>query len=129
MRVTAFIRDYVTEEMKKKFQPAIDAVMPEYTELREKVTESCRQIAKRADEEAKALCREAGMWNGADYPLIKFYHAGGIYNEELADERNKRISELTKKRDQAVRDILLKLEIGETSKNDLKAAIDEVVVE
>lgn len=129
MRVTAFIRDYVKEEVEKKFRPAINAVMPEYDKLREELIKSCTQIAKKADEEARKLCREAGMLRIDDYPLITPNHTYRIGNGDVENERNKKVSELMAKRDQAVRDILLKLEIGEASKNDLKAAIDEVVVE
>ena len=129
MRVTAFIRDYVTEEMKKKFQPAIDAVMPEYIAKLNELRDECRAIAKRANDEAVALCKGSDMLIGDGHCLINVNSLYGIGNQKLSDERAKRINELLDKRDQMTRDILLRLEIGEANKNDLKGILDSVVVE
>lgn len=134
MRVTKTIREYVAREIGKKFDPLINAANAEYLEERNAVIEQVRAIADRANEEAIRVVEEAGYWAPPSpysivSPRVIDFRDHNIVNRTKSDEAYKVSSQIRERKNKAIEDILLGLELGETTKDMLRDAIDSVVVE
>ena len=79
---------------------------------------------------AKAIeiAAELGFSENTYYRDAVSIYAGHFENKEKADAINRRRRELENKRTKAIENILLNLELGETTKAELKDAIESVEV-
>lgn len=129
MRVTKVIREYVEREIKIKFNEKIAEVRREYDE---KIKEFERRLNELCDEtEIKAY--EIARSMGLDYRPTARHSSVSISSSyfENTEQRNavyEKVNTLRDRERKAVEDILLNLELGETTKSELKGAIDAVEV-
>lgn len=128
MRVTKVIRDYVEREIGAKFQPMLDNVGKEYQEEFDNLTQRLKELEEETEVRAQEIARSLGFSMGryrSGCVSINFYT---FENHEKSDRvRDERLA-IERKRDEAIENILLNLELGETTKAELKGAIEAVEV-
>ena len=130
MKMTKLIREYITDEINKKYRPLLDAANAKYD------LESGRKILRETTAEiteyAKNLYRERlapyyeekdldGLLNDYTVYSPSSYRAVPIANKKHDEE----ISSLTAARDKKIRDVLITMELGGT-KADLDRMLSEI---
>ena len=124
MRVTNFIREYVTEKVYEKFDPAIRAVNESFRTRQDEFFERYEKLVDEFNERASAIAVEVGLADeGSDRKYVRSSHCPVHW--DVVEQKKQ---DLFRRRDDAIRDILLSLELGETSKDMLKDAIDAISV-
>lgn len=127
MRVTKIIREYVEKTIKTELaygKPTEDykTACVRLTELREEVNDKVVEYAKKLCEEATAKLPE-GFY-------IKLHSQNPVtstsYNSPLQCAANKHEAEVREKREQAIENILVELELGAT-RADLERLISEAI--
>ena len=131
MRVTKVIRDYVEREVSAKFDDQLKDLGKDYSEQLQKFSDEADGLRKRWIEELNGLAATYGLSlttsrYGLRCPVsVDTY----VYKDE---EKDKEIQEtrrrLEARRRDAIEEILLNLELGETTKADLRSAIDSLEV-
>lgn len=123
MRVTKLIREYVTEEVNKIYNPRINAVGADYMAEKDKLEEDIQKIIDEANEKVLQMMSELG------YECSHYYNQekvvvlrGSITNPEKYNQTNIEKTELKKARDNKIKDILINLELGAT-----RAELDEML--
>ena len=130
MKMTKLIREYITDEITKKYQPLLDAANAKYD--LESGRKILRETAAEITEYAKNLYRErlAGYYaeEALKYLLNDYtvyspssYRATPIANKKHDEE----VSKIVATRDKAIRDVLLTMELGGT-KADLDKMLSEI---
>jgi Mg2+ and Co2+ transporter CorA len=125
MRVTKIIREYITEAINAKYQPIIDAINKEY-ELVQTAYDKNQDAAKDEIRRMGRIIWEKYMslfYDKAVFEkLLKDYDPGTPWcyrdRPSYIGERNDRIDKITNERDTAIKNIVVKLELG-GSKEDL----------
>ena len=131
MRVTKAIREYVEEEVTKKYKEKIDSVGKEYCEEKDKVLGKITEILNEANNKANDYLNSVGY---------KCYRYGSetervftIYNNPCNYDAEQKIAgekgEIMDKMHAKVKQILFDLEMGETAKAELKELLDNLVVD
>lgn len=131
MRVTKVIRDYVEREVSAKFDAQLKDLGKDYSEQLQKFSDEADELKTRWIEELNDLAAAYGLSltmsrYGLRCPVsVDTY----VYKDE---EKDKEIQEtrrrLEARRRDAIEEILLNLELGETTKADLRSAIDSLEV-
>ena len=133
MRITNTIRDYVTNEITEKFNARLSEVGKQYEADREKLcqklTDLCNEATAKADEIARGMGFERRvLWNGNHPQILKI-----DYNAYERPEECKMIDDtraaLNNRRRKIIDDILISLELGETTKGELKSVMDSIEVD
>jgi hypothetical protein len=128
MRVTKVIREYVEREVGAKFNPLIREVNKEYdaerAELERRLNELKEETEARAIEIASSLGFAYTPWHSDAVRISTNYFS----NREKEEANLKLRRELESRRDKTIEDLLLNLELGETTKAELKDAIEAVTV-
>lgn len=125
MRVTKIIKEYIEREVDAKYQEKLKSIPNDYQEDYDKMIEEIRQYAKKCNEKAKDIARKYDMLEKEDYNIIEFrtYYLG---NSERQQNRRNIEQELKKERDNKVAQIVLDLELGETTKKELNDVLANV---
>lgn len=131
MRVTKVIRDYVEREVSAKFDAQLKDLGKDYSEQRQKFSDEADELKTRWGEELNSLAATYGL-------SLTTSHFGfrcpvcvdtSVYRDDEKDkEIQKTRRELEARRRDAIEEILLNLELGETTKADLRSAIDSLEV-
>lgn len=131
MRVTKVIRDYVEREVSAKFDAQLKDLGKDYSEQLQKFSDEADGLRARWIEELNSLAATYGLSlttsrYGLRCPVsVDTY----VYKDEEKDkEIQKTRRELEARRRDAIEEILLNLELGETTKADLRSAIDSLEV-
>ena len=130
MKMTKLIREYITDEITKKYQPLVDAVNSSYDlEFGRKIL---RETTKEITEYAKSLYRERLAPYYAEEDLKALLNDYTIYGpspyraEPIANKKHdEEISALTAAREKKIRDVLISMELGGT-KADLDKMLSEI---
>ena len=132
MKMTKLIREYITDEVSKKYQPLIDAAEEEYKSNSEKIVVS--ETQKELEDIAAKMWKErlAPYYAPKDLDamiasttLIGCPHKWGIYS--IPEEQySQKIKQLRSARDKTIKDILITMELG-GSKADLDRMLASVV--
>lgn len=132
MRVTKIVKEYITEEVKKRI-PCED--LPEYAELNKRMQLAKETFIEVLDRSINDFIREinetyelpegwqlkrVSRFNGT-YGILQNYPD----DEELYDLNRKHIEEMHKKREAAIKNILVTLELG-GDKAELEKMLSEV---
>lgn len=125
MRVTGVIKDYITREVTKKYQEKLDSIPNDYQEDYDKMISEIETLVDETNIKAKQIAEKYGMLEEKDYQIIdyKTYRLGD------SERRNKRRAlnrELEKECNDKIAQIILDLELGETTKKELNDVLANV---
>lgn len=129
MRVTKVIKDYIEEEVGNKFDPLIRQAEKEYSDEVTPTIEAARKVAEKANEDVKSILKNAGFEVNDDRTYISYSTFSTAIHREKYDAKTKRVNELRAKKREAINNIVLLLELGEATKNELKDILAAVVAE
>lgn len=130
MRVTKAIREYVEDEIYKKYNAKEQAIGQEYWDEKKEIEDEILEIAADANRRAIALAESRG------YEVTKGYRGDGLIfmspnfgkrdvEKQIQDDRR----QLQDRRRAKVKQILFDLEVGSTTKNELVEMIDGIEVD
>ncbi len=134
MRVTKVIREYVEREVSAKFDPKIAEVGKDYSREKEELERRLKVLCEETEHKALEIAKSMGF----DYIVSRYggHRSGAVSitphafeNEAKGAANAAACAALTSQKAKAIETILLNLELGETTKAELKSAIDAVKVE
>lgn len=132
MRVTKTIREYVESEVSKKFEPQLAAVGGDYEARRNHAVKVAEEFAKRANEELADILRGLGMYDQDARSYVRndmlSLSTYKIRNADEEREHQRLRNAIADRRNNAISDILLGLELGETTRTTLREALDSINV-
>ena len=128
MRVTKVIREYVEREIGAKFQPQLDEIGKDYQADRDILDSRLKELQAEMESRAEEIAESMGFTFRHGWGDAVCIRSNYSENDEKCKEINQRRRELTEKRDKAIENILLNLELGETTKTELRDAIEAVEV-
>lgn len=128
MRVTRAIREYVENEIKKKYQTKMNDIGKEYEIEREKVEEHIEKIRLTAEKEAQEYLDSVGYITGR-YGKSTVFSTAYVRNEEIEQELSTKRSKLRDSQEEKIKQVLFDLEMGDTQKAELKAVLDNIVID
>ena len=130
MRVTKAIREYVEDEIYKKYQVKIDEVGKEYEEQRNDILDHVKEIMKEAAEKAEKYIVSQGFEYDYGYHGDCLFHiSGGIKKKDIEDINYKERDLLRTKMKTKAKQVLFDLEMGETGKAELKKVLDNITID
>ena len=125
MRVTGVIKDYITREINKKYQEKLDSIPNDYQEDYDKMIDEIQALVDETNVKARQIAEKYGMLKEKNYDIID-YHTYRLGDSERSDKRYALVSELKKERDDKIAQIILDLELGETTKKELNDVLANV---
>ena len=125
MRVTGVIKDYITREVNKKYQEKLDSIPNDYQEDYDKMISEIEALVDETNIKARQIAEKYGMLKEKNYNIID-YHTYRLGDSERSDKRYALVSELKKERDDKIAQIILDLELGETTKKELNDVLANV---
>ena len=129
MRVTKAIREYVEDEVYKKYNEVSDAFGEDYIKERDNIIEHVREIMTEASKKAEEYIESTGFEYSYGYrDSCLFNINGSIRKKDVEDEIYARKNEYRKAAKEKIKQILFDLEMGDTEKKQLKDVLDSIVV-
>ena len=125
MRVTRVIKDYITREVDKKYQDKLDSIPNDYQEDYDKMIDEIEALVNETNVKARQIAEKYGMLKEKNYNIID-YHTYRLGDSERSDKRYALVNELRKERDDKIAQIILDLELGETTKKELNDVLANV---
>ena len=125
MRVTGVIKDYITREVNKKYQEKLDSIPNDYQEDYDKMISEIKTLVDETNVKARQIAEKYGMLKEKNYDIID-YHTYRSGDSERSDKRYASVNELRKERDDKIAQIILDLELGETTKKELNDVLANV---
>lgn len=127
MRVTKAIREYVETEVRRKFDPVFRKVREPYNARREALIADLKKLNEEVNQKANELIASHGFSTRPEQKAFGFRDYA--FEDKTAwAEVCKKEAELREREDRAIMDIIISLELGETTKDQLRAALDAVEV-
>lgn len=125
MRVTKIIKEYIEREVNAKYQEKLDSIPNDYKEDYDKMIKELENLVYDCNDKAREIANKYGMLRERDYDIIDYhtYHLGDPTREE---KRNELIRNLRRERDNKIAQIVLDLELGETTKKELNDVLANV---
>lgn len=125
MRVTGVIKDYITREVTKKYQEKLDSIPNDYQEDYDKMLSEIEALVDETNVKARQIAEKYGMLEEKNYKIISYntYYLG---DDTRSDKRYALVNELKKERDDKIAQIILDLELGETTKKELNDVLANV---
>ena len=125
MRVTGVIKDYITREVNKKYQEKLDSIPNDYQEDYDKMIDEIEALVDETNVKARQIAEKYGMLKEKNYNIID-YHTYRLGDSERSDKRYALVNKLKKERDDKIAQIILDLELGETTKKELNDVLANV---
>lgn len=125
MRVTGVIKDYITREVNKKYQEKLDSIPNDYQEDYDKMISEIKALVDETNIKARQIAEKYGMLKEKNYQIID-YHTYRLGDDTRSDKRHALVNELKKERDDKIAQIILDLELGETTKKELNDVLANV---
>ena len=125
MRVTGVIKDYITREVNKKYREKLDSIPNDYQEDYDKMISEIEALVDETNVKARQIAEKYGMLKEKNYDIID-YHTYRLGDSERSDKRYALVNELKKERDDKIAQIILDLELGETTKKELNDVLANV---
>lgn len=124
MRVTGVIKDYITREVTKKYQEKLDSIPNDYQEDYDKMIDEIQTLVDETNVKARQIAEKYGMLKGK-YDIVDYrpYYLG---DDTRSSKRYALVNELKKERDDKIAQIILDLELGETTKKELNDILANV---
>ena len=125
MRVTGVIKDYITREVTKKYQEKLDSIPNDYQEDYDKMISEIKTLVDETNVKARQIAEKYGMLKEKNCKIINYgtYRLG---DDTRSDKRYALVRELKQKRDDKIAQIILDLELGETTKKELNDILANV---
>lgn len=118
MRVTGVIKDYITREVTKKCQEKLDSIPNDYQEDYGKMIDEIETLVDETNVRARQIAEKYGMLQKKNDKIID-YRSYNLGDDERINKRYVLIKELRKECDDKIAQIILDLELGETTKKEL----------
>ena len=136
MRVTRVIREYVEREVGKKFEPAFKAAEEIGNPAVKEVRDYVKTVVDDANKRIIEMAKSKGVFYADGMPeerislvSAQVYTLSSYIKDKDSDkERNDKLFDLREKKKAAIEDILLSLELGEATKDELRGLIEKVEV-
>ena len=125
MRVTGVIKDYITREVNKKYQEKLDSIPNDYQEDYDKMISEIKALVDETNIKARQIAEKYGVLKEKNYKIID-YRTYRLGDSERSDKRYALVNELKKERDDKIAQIILDLELGETTKKELNDILANV---
>ena len=125
MRVTGVIKDYITREVTKKYREKLDSIPNDYQEDYNKMISEIEALVNETNIKARQIAEKYGMLEEKNYNIID-YHTYRLGDNTRSDKRYALERELKKERDDKIAQIILDLELGETTKKELNDVLANV---
>ena len=125
MRVTGVIKDYITREVNEKYQEKLDSIPNDYQEDYDKMISEIEALVDETNVKARQIAEKYGMLKEKNYDIID-YHTYRLGDDTRSDKRYALERELKKERDDKIAQIILDLELGETTKKELNDVLANV---
>ncbi len=125
MRVTGVIKDYITREVTKKYQEKLDSIPNDYQEDYDKMISEIEALVDETNVKARQIAEKYGMLEEKNYNIID-YHTYRLGDDTRRSKRYALEKELKQKRDDKIAQIILDLELGETTKKELNDVLANV---
>ena len=125
MRVTGVIKDYITREVTKKYREKLDSIPNDYQEDYDKMLSEIEVLVDETNVKARQIAEKYGMLEEKNYNIID-YHTYRLGDNTRSDKRYALERELKKERDDKIAQIILDLELGETTKKELNDVLANV---
>ena len=125
MRVTGVIKDYITREVNKKYREKLDSIPNDYQEDYDKMISEIEALVDETNVKARQIAEKYGMLKEKNYDIID-YHTYRLGDRERSNKRYALVNELRKERDDKIAQIILDLELGETTKKELNDVLANV---
>lgn len=125
MRVTGVIKDYITREVTKKYQEKLDSIPNDYQEDYNKMIDEIETLVDETDVKARQIAEKYGMLEEKNYNIID-YHTYRLGNNTRRSKRYALEKELEKECNDKIAQIILDLELGETTKKELNDVLANV---
>ena len=130
MRVTRAIREFVEEEIRKKYDAAAAEIGKDYEEEKQRVMDVVTKIMYKAEGEALEYLKLVGFEPSYYYRSDHFFNfSGSMTKKGVEDKLFKERQELRNKCEKKIKQVLFDLEMGETEKAELKEVLDAIIVE
>lgn len=125
MRVTRVIKDYITREVNKKYQEKLDSIPNDYQEDYDKMISEIKALVDETNIKARQIAEKYGMLEEKNCKIVDYsiYRLG---DSERSDKRYVLVNKLKKERDDKIAQIILDLELGETTKKELNDVLANV---
>ena len=125
MRVTGVIKDYITREVTKKCQEKLDSIPNDYQEDYDKMISEIKALVDETNIKARQIAEKYGMLKEKNCNIID-YHTYHLGDNTRSDKRYALERKLKKERDDKIAQIILDLELGETTKKELNDVLANV---
>ena len=125
MRVTGVIKDYITREITKKYQKKLDSISNDYQEDYDKMIDELENLVDECEIKAEQIARKYGMLE-REYEKIIRYSTYGLGNSERRNKRRSIENNLCEQKNNKIAQIILDLELGETTKKELNDVLANV---
>ena len=130
MRVTKVIREYVEREVSAKFDPKLSVIGDAYKAEREELERKLNELREETEERAFEIAKSLGFEYSRPYCSrnVVSISSYSFENREKSDAISAEKRALEKQKRDAIDNLLLNLELGETTKSELRSAIDSIEV-
>ena len=125
MRVTGVIKDYITREVNKKYQEKLDSIPNDYQEDYDMMISEIETLVDETNVKARQIAEKYGMLEEKNYNIID-YHTYRLGDDTRRSKRYALEKELQKERADKIAQIILDLELGETTKKELNDVLANV---
>ena len=125
MRVTGVIKDYITREVTKKCQEKLDSIPNDYQEDYGKMIDEIETLVDETNVRARQIAEKYGMLQKKNDKIID-YRSYNLGDDERINKRYVLIKELRKECEDKIAQIILDLELGETTKKELNDILANV---
>ena len=125
MRVTGVIKDYITREVNKKYQEKLDSIPNDYQEDYDKMIDEIKALVDETNIKARQIAEKYSMLKEKNYQIID-YNTYRLGDDTRSDKRYALERELRKECNDKIAQIILDLELGETTKKELNDVLANV---
>ena len=125
MRVTGVIKDYITREVTKKYREKLDSIPNDYQEDYDKMIDEIQALVDETNVKARQIAEKYGMLKEKNYKIID-YSTYRLGDDTRSGKRYALEKELQKERADKIAQIILDLELGETTKKELNDVLANV---
>lgn len=130
MRVTKAIREYVEDEIYKKYNDAMDKIGSDYYDERNDVCKHVIDIMNEAAVKAEAYAESRGFVCTKGYRNDSiFYMPGNVVRQDEETRINEERNHLREKMRIKTKQVLFDLEMGDTAKAELKDVLDNITID